>query len=65
MKAKDDLSSLTQKLVDKGVFSPLHQKRLSFFIGVRNAADHGEFDKLRDKDVRDLIDGTQSLLAEF
>ena len=64
VRAKDDLSSLNQKLASKGIYSRLVQKKVSVWIDIRNAADHGQFGDFDDRDVRDLIQGAQSLLAD-
>ncbi|MCY4620886.1 MAG: hypothetical protein OXD34_03470 [bacterium] len=63
VKARDNLQSLNNKIADKGVYDRLRQKQVSFWIGVRNAADHGNFDELTDTDVADLIKGVGSLLG--
>ena len=61
---RDDLSALNQKLANKGVYNRLVQKKVSVWTDVRNAADHGQFEEVKDDDVRDLIKGAQSLLAD-
>lgn len=63
VKAKDDLSSLNNKIGDKGVYNRLRQKQVAFWIGVRNAAAHGAFDDFTDNDVVDLIKGVRNLLS--
>ena len=61
---RDDLSTLNQKLSNKGVYNRLIQKKVSVWTDVRNAADHGQFEEVKGDDVRDLIKGAQSLLAD-
>ena len=63
VRARDNLSSLNNKIGDKGVYNRLRQKQVAFWIDVRNAADHGNFDDFTDRDVSDLIKGVQSFLA--
>ena len=65
VKASDDLSSLNQKLADKGVYSRLNQKKVHVWTDIRNDADHGHFDQLGDNDIDDFIKGAQSLLSDF
>ena len=61
----DDLSSLDQKLASKAIYNRLVQKKISVWIDIRNAADHGRFNDFADDDVDGLISGTQSLLADL
>ena len=65
VKERDDLSSLNQKLADKETYSRLVQKKVQVWTDVRNLADHGKFDEFSEGDVRDLIKGAQSLLADY
>ena len=64
VKPRDDLSALNNKLGDKGVYNRLRYQQVSFWTKVRNAADHGNFDDLRENDVADLIKGVRNFLAE-
>jgi len=59
----DDLSSLNNKLASKGVYNRLVQKRLQVWVGVRNHADHGEFDEYSEDDVREMVRGVREFLA--
>jgi len=63
VKASDDLSALDAKLADAEVYSRLVQKRVRVWMDVRNHADHGEFEKITEADVRDMHDGVSSLLS--
>ena len=65
VRTRDDLSSLNGRIASKGIYNRLVQKKVSVWIDVRNAADHGQFDDFSDQDVKELIKGAQSLLAEF
>ena len=65
VKTIDDLSSLNGRIASKGIYNRLFQKKVSVWIDVRNAADHGKFDDFSDQDVNELIKGAQSLLADF
>ena len=64
VKARDDLSSLNNRLGQKGVYSRLIQKRVSYWTDIRNAADHGQFNEITKNDVGDLVRGAQSFLAD-
>ena len=64
VRESDNLQSLNQKIADKEVYSRLDQKKVSFWTDVRNEADHGHFEKLKEQDVEDLIKGAQSFLAD-
>jgi hypothetical protein len=64
IKDRDDLSSLTSKLVAKGVFNRLVQKNLNVWIEVRNSADHGKFAEYSETDVRGMHSGVQAFLAQ-
>lgn len=63
--AKDNLSSLNQKLAQKGIYTRLTQKKIHVWTDIRNAADHGRFDQITDQDVDDLIKGAQTLLSDY
>lgn len=64
VKTRDDLSALNSKIAAKGVYNRLRQKQVAVWIDVRNAADHGRFDDVRESDVADLIRGARDFLAE-
>ena len=61
----DNLPSLNQKLAEKSVYTRLTQKKVSVWTDIRNAADHGQFDHIKEPDVDELIKGAQSLLSAF
>jgi hypothetical protein len=63
VKASDDLSALDTKLANAEVYSRLIQKRVRVWMDVRNHADHGQFEKITEADVRDMFDGVSSLLS--
>lgn len=64
VKAKDNLSTLNNKLAAKNVYTRLRQKQIAFWVDVRNIADHSEFDKVAENDVADLVRGIRNFLAE-
>ena len=61
-KKGDALASLNQKLVSGQVYSAVKKTRIETWTKVRNHADHGEFDKVTEKDVRQMIDGVRDFL---
>ena len=63
LKAKEDLSSLNSKCARAGVYNQLTQKKVQVWTGVRNHADHGEFDEYSDSDVREMLAGVTDFLA--
>ena len=65
VKERDDLSALNHKLADKETYNRLVQKKVQVWTDVRNHADHGRFDEFSEDDVRNLIEGAQSFLADY
>ena len=65
LKSRDDLSSLNAKCADAGVYKRLVQKKVQVWIGVRNHADHGEFDEYAESDVREMLNGVRDHLATY
>ena len=61
---KEDLSTLSGKLADRDVITRLEQKQLSTMADIRNAADHGEFDKVNPDDVARLIRDARDFLVK-
>ena len=64
VREKEDLSTLNKKLADKEVYNRLVQRKAQVWTDVRNLADHGKFDEFSEKDVRNLIEGAQTFLAD-
>jgi len=63
LKAKEDLSSLNSKCAQADVYSRLTQKKLQVWTDVRNHADHGEFNRYAESDVRDMLAGVTDFLG--
>ncbi len=61
---REDLSTLSGKMADKEIINRLEQKQLSVMADVRNAADHGEFDRFDADDVSKLIRDASDFLAK-
>jgi hypothetical protein len=60
----DDMSALNQRIADRNIYNRLKQKQVQVWIDVRNLADHGHFEDLKDEDVRALLTGVEGFLAE-
>jgi len=59
------LDPLIDELVKAGVFTPVKAKRVKAYTGVRNHADHAEWDAFDIRDVGEIINGTRELIEEF
>ncbi len=64
VKKDDDLGALSHKLVQGKVFNDLLCKRIQAWIAVRNSADHGHFDEVKEDDVKQMIEGVGGVLAD-
>ena len=64
VKARDSLSALNNKLAAKNAYSRLRQKQIAVWTDVRNAADHGQFNKVTHNDVAELVRGVRNFLAQ-
>lgn len=64
IKGREDLNSLSDKLVGGKVFNNLERDQLKGPIRVRNAADHAEFDWVTATDVGNMIRDVRDLLAK-
>ena len=62
---RDNLSALNNKIGDKGVYDRLRQKQVAVWTEVRDNADHGHFDRVKEGDVTDLINGVRGFLADY
>jgi hypothetical protein len=63
LKAREDLSSLNSKCAQAGVYNRLTQKKIQVWTGVRNHADHGEFDEYSASDVGEMLAGVTDFLS--
>ena len=59
------LTPLIDELKKAKVYNELKAKQLRAWADIRNAAAHGEFDKFNHKDVKDMISGINSFLADY
>ncbi len=58
------IGPLNEALVRESVYSVMRQDQIDVWRGIRNAAAHGEHGTFTESDVRSMIDGVQSFLAE-
>jgi hypothetical protein len=63
VRSGDDLNSLKDKCVQKGVFNNLVRQQITSWTTLRNAADHGNFGEYNVEQVRLMIEGVRSLLG--
>ena len=63
LRAREDISSLNQKLAQKQVYNPLQQKQIQVWNDIRNNADHGHFDEYNEDNVRNMLEGVRNFLA--
>jgi hypothetical protein len=60
----DDLSSLSAKCADRNLYDRLEQKKIKVWTDLRNNADHGHFGKNSPEDVRHMLEGVTTFLAD-
>ena len=65
VKSDDNISSLNQKLADKGVYNRLKQREIEVWNKVRDYADHGRFSEHRPDGVTDMLRGIRSFIADY
>jgi hypothetical protein len=65
VRSRDDLTSLANRLAEKGVYNRLTQKNLNVWIAIRNHADHGEFDEYTPEQVRSMHAGVSTFLSRY
>ena len=65
VKAREDISSLNQKLAQKQVYNPLQQKQIQVWNDIRNNADHGHFDEYKADDVKSMLGGVNKFLSIY
>jgi hypothetical protein len=63
LSAREDVSSLNSKLAQAGIYNRLTQKKVQVWAGIRNHADHGEFDEYSESDVREMLAGVTDFLG--
>jgi hypothetical protein len=63
--AKDDLNSLRDKCLQKGLYNNLVRQQIVSWTSFRNSADHGKFDEYDAQQVRLMIEGVRSFLGNY
>jgi hypothetical protein len=64
VKRDDNISSLNQKLADKGIYNRLVQRQIQVWEAIRNSADHGKFNDYKLDDVKLMLEGVKNFLTE-
>ncbi|MHB1212528.1 MAG: hypothetical protein ACYC0W_09735 [Candidatus Nanopelagicales bacterium] len=62
-KSSGNLESMNDVARDKSVYTPLVATQVKAWIAVRNAADHGEFDKVDHGQVALMVQGIGQFLT--
>ncbi|HUY12747.1 MAG TPA: DUF4145 domain-containing protein [Terriglobia bacterium] len=62
--AKSNLNTLNTELARAEVYDRLVQKTITAEADLRNSADHGQFDKVKPKDVEDMVSWVRRFLEE-
>lgn len=65
VKARDDLTSLNSRLAEKVIYDRLTQKEVGVWIDLRNAADHGDWDKVTAERAGELLRGIGRFLERY
>lgn len=65
LKAREDTSSLSQKLLQKQIYNPLQHKQIQVWNDIRNNADHGKFGEYKAGDVADMLKGVSNFLSNY
>jgi hypothetical protein len=63
LKATGNLESLSQTMLDAGIYDALAYKQVKVWIAIRNSADHGEFEKVHVDDVDAMLRDLPSFLG--
>jgi len=59
------IDSLNVELAKSGVYDKLTQKLITAYADIRNNADHGHFEKVKEKDVHDMINWVYKFVSEY
>jgi mRNA-degrading endonuclease YafQ of YafQ-DinJ toxin-antitoxin module len=65
IKKTDDVGVISNKLLDKKVYSPLVQRKVQTWKKLRDHALHAEWDEFSDTDVKEMIDGVSNFLETY
>ncbi len=64
VRESDDLNTLNQSCMGKGVYSAIDRSRIQVWIVVRNKADHGKWDEVSERDVDDMLTGVSRFIDD-
>ncbi len=64
LKQQDDISSLNQKCAQAGLYTVIDRKQVEVWAGVRNQADHGQFNAVTVQAVTDMLTGVRKFLRD-
>ena len=65
VKSDDNISSLNQKIADKGVYNRLKQREIEVWNKLRDYADHGHFEEYQSDNMKDMLGGVQKFLSDY
>ena len=66
MKSNDNIGSLNRKLADKkDVYNRLKQREIEAWNKLRDYAVHGHFDEYKPEDVKGMLLGVRTFLADY
>jgi len=65
VKSNDDIGSLNSKLADKQIYSRLIQREVHVWNGIRNKADHAEFEEYNLDKVKEMLKGVRNFLGQY
>ena len=64
LKQRGNLQSLAQMALQKQIVTSLEHKSVQVWVQLRDHADHGEFDKVQEHDVRQMLGGVRDFLSK-
>jgi hypothetical protein len=65
VKRNDNISSLNQKLADKGIYSRIIQRQVQSWEAIRNSAVHGRFNEYSSDQVKSMLEGVRKFLSDY
>jgi hypothetical protein len=65
VQANDNLNSLNTKCAQAKIYNDLARKQVIVWTGIRNYADHGQFDQYTVDNVREMLQGVRIFLSSY
>jgi hypothetical protein len=59
------LDAMNADLAKAGAYGKIEQKEVTAWVGIRNAAAHGEYDKYDDRQVGQMVAGIRSFISKY